>query len=94
MTQVTGELPLVESRATQRDVQANRYPAWASGSGATEYPGTPNTLEQHDYHPTADTVPGYCGDTTLGFCSSLVNKTDGCKKEERRRGKSAQTVAA
>lgn len=43
------------------------------------------TPPHHHYHPTPDTVPGYCGDTTLGVCSSLVNKTDGCRKEERRR---------
>lgn len=85
MTQDTGELPLVERRASQRDVLANRCPAWASGSGATKHAGTPHTLQQHNYHPTPDTVPGYCGDTTLGLCSSLVNKTDGCRKEERRK---------
>lgn len=31
-------------------------------------------------HPSPDTVPGYCGDTTLALCSSVVNKTDGHKK--------------
>lgn len=44
----------------------------------------PYTLQQHHYHTTPDTVPGYCGDTTSGLCSSLVSKTDGCRAEERR----------
>lgn len=81
----TGELPSELCRVSQRDVLANRCPGWASGPGAAEAAGSPLALQHHHYHPTPDTVPGYCGDTTLGLCSSLVNKTDGCREEERRK---------
>lgn len=77
MPQVTRELPSEEHSGSQRDVLANRCPGWASGPGAAEPAGTPHTLQHSHYHPTPDTVPGYCGDTTLGHCSSLVKKTDG-----------------
>jgi len=91
MTQVTGEFPSEEHSAFQRDVLANRCPGWASGPGAAVPAGTPHTLQHHHYHPTPDTVPGYCGDTTLGLCSSLVNKTDGNREEERREEEDRRT---
>lgn len=30
-------------------------------------------------------MPGYCGDTTLGLCSSLVNETDGYKEAKKKK---------
>ncbi len=80
------------AQVSQRDVLANRCPGWASGRGAAAPAGTPHTLQHHHYHPTPDTVPGYCGDTTLGLCSSLVNKTDGCREEERRKDRGQEDL--
>lgn len=77
MAQVTGELGGPWCLSGERDVLANRCPDCVSGPGAAEPAGTPQNLQLHHYHPTPDTVPGYCGDTALSLCSSLVNKTDG-----------------
>lgn len=63
-----------------RDVLVNRCPGCASGPGPADPAGTAPTLSPHHYHPSPDTVPGYCGDTSLAFCSSVVNKTDGHRK--------------
>lgn len=94
MTEATGELPTEDRGTSQRDVLANRCPGWVSGPGATEPTGTPHTMQPHHYHLTPDTVSGYCGDTTLGLCSSLVNKTDGYKEEERRKDRGQEDIMA
>lgn len=85
MTQVTGELPSGEHGASWRHVLANRCPGLVSGPGLAEAADTPLTLQPCHYHPTPDTMPGYCGDTTLGLCSSLVNETDGYKEAKRKK---------
>lgn len=85
MTQVTEELPSEEHRASWRDVLANRCPGLVSGPGAAEAADTPHTLQPCHYHLTPDTMPGYCGDTILGLCSSLVNETDGYKEAKRKK---------
>lgn len=44
----------------------NRCPGWASGPWAAQPAGPPLALQHPHYHPTPDTVSGYCGDTALG----------------------------
>lgn len=49
------------------------------GGGGSLY-----NLQHPYYHPTPDTVPGYCGDTSLGLSFPHVRETDECKEEDRR----------
>lgn len=86
-----GELPIEWCSTCQRDVLVNRCPGWVSGPGNAEPPGTPRTLQPHHYHLTPDTESGYCGNSTLGLCSSLV-KTDGYKEEERRKDRGQEDI--
>ncbi|CAB1457318.1 unnamed protein product [Pleuronectes platessa] len=71
---------------------ANRRPGWGFrpwGSSGYRYPSHPAAAP---LSPTPDTVPGYCGDTTLSPCSSLVNKTDGSSEEEEERREEEDTT--